>query len=51
MEVEEEAAIGTIIGYVSASDRDLGNNALIDYGIISKQIYINLSQTKIIFIM
>ena len=36
MEVEEEAAIGTIIGYVSASDRDLGNNALIDYGIISK---------------
>lgn len=36
MEVEEEAALGTIVGYVRATDRDEGENALIDYKITCK---------------
>lgn len=33
VEVEEEAAVGTVAGYVSATDNDSGENALIDYRI------------------
>lgn len=33
LEVEEEAAVGTVVGYVSAIDNDSGNNSLIDYRI------------------
>ncbi|XP_050735767.1 cadherin-23-like [Eriocheir sinensis] len=33
VEVEEEAAIGTVAGYVAATDNDSGDNALIDYRI------------------
>ncbi|KAK8401064.1 hypothetical protein O3P69_002684 [Scylla paramamosain] len=33
VEVEEEAAMGTVAGYVSATDNDSGDNALIDYRI------------------
>lgn len=34
LEVEEEAALGTLVGYVSAVDNDSGNNSLVDYRII-----------------
>ena len=34
MEVEEEMEIGTQIGQVTAVDRDIGENAIIDYAII-----------------
>ncbi|KAB7498891.1 Cadherin-23 [Armadillidium nasatum] len=33
LDIEEEAAAGTIVGYVKAVDRDIGENALIDYKI------------------
>lgn len=33
LEVEEEAAIGTVVGHVSAVDNDSGDNSLIDYRI------------------
>lgn len=36
VEVEEEAAVGTVAGYVSATDSDSGDNALIDYRITGK---------------
>lgn len=36
VEVEEEAALGTVAGYVSATDNDSGDNALIDYRITGK---------------
>lgn len=38
VEVEEEAAVGTVAGYVSATDSDSGDNALIDYRIIGKYL-------------
>lgn len=31
MEVEEESTIGTLVGYLTAYDPDIGENALIDY--------------------
>jgi len=31
MEVEEESPYGTLIGYLSAYDPDIGENGLIDY--------------------
>ncbi|RXG71807.1 Cadherin-23 [Armadillidium vulgare] len=43
LDIEEEAAAGTIVGYVKALDRDIGENALIDYkityGKLLKQIW------------
>lgn len=33
VEVEEEAAVGTVVGHVSAQDMDSGDNAFIDYRI------------------
>lgn len=31
MEVKEHSSYGTLIGYLSAHDPDIGENALIDY--------------------
>lgn len=31
MEVEEELPVGTLVGYLTAYDLDIGENALIDY--------------------
>lgn len=38
MEVEEEAALGTVAGYVSATDSDSGDNALVDYRITGEYL-------------
>lgn len=38
MEVEEESPHGTLIGYLTAYDPDIGENALIDY-IISGELF------------
>ena len=39
-EVEEEAAVGTVGGYVSATDNDSGDNALIDYRITGESLLV-----------
>lgn len=36
MEVEEESPYGTLVGYLTAYDPDIGENALIDYIITGK---------------
>lgn len=41
MEIEEESPYGTLVGYLSAYDSDIGDNAVIDYiitGLLIKPI-------------
>ena len=38
--VEEEAAVGTVVGYVSAVDNDAGDNSMVDYRITCKCYFV-----------
>lgn len=47
MEVEEESPRGTLVGYLSAYDPDVGENALIDYiitGTSNQRQYVNYNK-------
>lgn len=44
--MEEEAALGTVVGYVSAVDNDNGDNSLIDYRITCELQHRNQCQMQ-----
>lgn len=51
MEVEEESSIGTLVGYLTAYDPDIGENALIDYIITGMLLKITIKMLKFMIVI